>query len=371
MCSATAPLEGEAETVATHIVAGGVARPRVTRNQGPALMRKLKAHRPAESIPNPTGQGLVQTNAEIVEGYLRTMSPEGGCTVDRSSGEVRIAASFCPGPLGGLLQGGRSGYRIGHTIGSIGGRIPILGPLLGGIGALIGGIIGGVGGLFGANISQAASSQTPTSSQCLCDFVHSGGETTIEITDRERPAGAATWVRVPSPNSQKEWGSATMSGRLDVNPPWLILAHELCGHAWLDRHTPRGEGEEGRREDEAPMVSRDQQSGRLEVAEREGPDGPMRQPRAGQFLRHGRSVERENLVRAEHGLEARGYRLRDPYCGESFSRDRGVPNAPNNWQETQDPSGARTFLEQCEFLRSQLPESRRRHYRIDEPIPES
>ena len=162
-----------------------------------------------------------------------------------------------------------------------------------------------------------------------------------------------------------------MSGRLDVNPPWLILAHELCGHAWLDRHTSGGEGEEGRREDEAPMVSRDRQSGRLQVAEREGPDGPLRQPRAGQFLRHGRSVERENLMRAEHGLEARGYRLRDPYCGESFSRDRGVPNTPINWQETQDPSSARTFLEQCEFLRSQLPESRRRHYRIDERIPES
>jgi hypothetical protein len=371
VASASSAMEEEAEAVAGRIAAGGLAPPLVNRNRAPALMRKLKAHRPAEPIPNTTGQGPVQTNAEAVESYLRTLAPQGDCTVDRSSGEVRLATGFCPGVLGGLLQGARSGYRIGHTIGSVGGRIPLFGPIFGAIGGAIGGLIGAVGGLFGANISRAASSQRPAGSQCICDFVHSRGETTtIEVTDQERPAGAATWVRVPSPNSQTEWGTTTMSGRLEVNPPWLILAHELCGHAWLDRHTRGGEGEEGRPEDQAPLVSRDPQTGALQVAEREGPDGPWRQPSAGQFLRHGRSVERENVIRAEHGLEARGYRLRDPYCGESFARARGAPNQVN-WQETRDPFSARTFLEQCEFLRSQLPESRLRRYEIYERIPES
>ncbi len=359
--------ETEAERIADQIASGQSTTP-LARQPGSRLMRKLRIDRPAEMLPNPTGQWLRQTNAETVEGYLRRISPSGGVTVDRTSGEVSMTTGYCPGILGGLLQGARSGYRIGYNIGSIGGNVPVLGPIFGLVGGFIGAIGGAIAGLFGATSpSPAAASATPTGSTCLCDFVNSGPETTIQLNDQERPAGAATLVKVPSPNSRKEWGSATIGGRLESEEPWLILAHELCGHAWLDIHE-HGD-EEGRREDRAPLVSRNPQTGQIEISEPEqGFEGPMRQARASQHLRHGRTVERENLIRAEHGLEARGYRLRDPYCGESFWRERGIPNPPIHWQETGE-SDIRTYLEQCEFLRSQLPESRNRKYRIDESIP--
>lgn len=364
------PEEQRADAIAGRVMSGarGAA---IDRGAPPALRRRLVVENPGEMIPNPTGSGQEQTNAETAEGYLQRLAPEGDVSVDRTSGEVDMRTGFCPGVVGGLVRGGEAGYRIGHTIGSAGGNIPLFGEIFGAIGALIGGLIGFFGGLFGADISQAASSDRPAGSTCVCDFVHGGEQTVIEINDDERPVGAAARVRVPSPNNRLRTGAATQSGRLEITEPWLIVAHELCGHAWLAIHG--GDYEEGRPEDRAPLVGRDR-AGQPRISEPEGtPDdpfgGPMRQPRAGQYLRHGRTVERENRIRAEHGLEARGFRLRDPYCGESFTQERGVANAPRRWQEDRG-SDVRTFLEQCEFLRSQLPESRRRRYRIDEQIPE-
>ncbi|WP_298734426.1 DUF4157 domain-containing protein [uncultured Chitinophaga sp.] len=119
------------------------------------------------------------------------------------------------------------------------------------------------------------------------------------------------------------------------------------------------------RQNRAPFVGRDAQ-GQLEI--QEGDPSARRRPAAGQYLRHGATVERENQIRAEHNIPARGYRLRDPYCGESYYRDRAAP-ATMHWQDAQDNSGD-TYLQHCEYLRSQLPENRNGRYRIDELIPE-
>lgn len=364
--SPASPAEREAEEAAKRVVLGHAVSMRVKPEA--MVHRRMRVVRPRDPIPTQSPEGQrTPTNAESVEGYLRTLSPEGSLAVNRSTGDVTTATAFCPGVLGGAAEGGRAGYRIGHGIGSAGGNIPLFGPIFGAIGAVIGGLVGGIAGLFGARMSRAASSRTPVSATCLCEFVHSSRETLIELEDQESPLGSAQLVRVPSPNATKRWGSASTTGALRFNEPWLILAHELCGHAWRQIHA-RGEREEGPREELAPGVGRNPVTGQLEIQEREGGfEGPTRQPRASHYLRHGRTVDRENLIRAEHGIEPRGYRLRDPYCGESFWQQRGDPTGPLNWQR--QSTDDHTYLEQCEHLRSLLPESRRRRYRIDERIP--
>lgn len=101
-------------------------------------------------------------------------------------------------------------------------------------------------------------------------------------------------MTAPSPNSPRLWGSGTASGKaLDVDP-WLVLGHELCGHAWLgnagrhslDETAPRGEGG------------------------------------------HQETVARENALRQEHGVEARA-KFKEPNCGESYWRDKSAPAAVN------------------------------------------
>jgi Domain of unknown function (DUF4157) len=352
------PGEREAERMANAVINGDQPAG-ANRGTGPRLMRKLKVDKPGAMIPDPTGQGLKQTNAATVEGYLRKLAEGSGASVDPSSGKVSLSTAYCPGFLGGLVAGAKFGYGIFKGI-------PLLGPVLGGVGALVGGLIGGIAGLFGSKKpSAAASSSTPTGSTCLCDMAGAGTMWTIAINDTETPATLNDKsVRVPSPNSQKIWGSALMSGRQENDEPWLVLGHELCGHAWLE------------------------QKGIAETKEEEEHHGEayIEEPKtAASPFRHERSVERENLIRKEHGLDPRGYRLKDPFCGESFWRDRGMPNGPVHWQEKghtpdgQDKPGSGaegqqknqvpTYLQECAELRSQLPENKDGKYTIDKPIP--
>jgi hypothetical protein len=361
--SPNTPQEHEAERAAHSIAFRERLHPSSATR--PMLVRKLMVDQPGNNIPNPQGNGLVQTHAEAIEQYLRTLSAAGHPTVNRTTGQVTMDREFCQkrglgGRFGrGLKAGFMKGGRIGAYFLGVG-AIP---------GAILGALIGGIAGMFGAD-SQAEEAGTKTSSTCLCDFVTSDLVTKIEINDQVTPAGGATLVRIPSPNSPKQWGAATMGGQLQNEPPWLILGHELCGHAWLEIHRPgtdEGPGEVERN------YSQNTQTGEISLAG-DYATGQVTPPRAGQYLRHGKTVERENLIRAEHGLPARGYRLRDPYCGESFWQDRGVPNSPLHWQADNN-SGVggslfNTYLDECKFLRDQLPESRRRTYRIDEAIPE-
>jgi hypothetical protein len=304
-------------------------------------MRRLRVDRPGELIPNPTGLGLRQTNAETIEGYLQQLSPSGDVRVNRAAGGVSTSPDFCRsrGFLGRLWRGLESGFLTGGRIGAYAlgiGAIP---------GALIGALIGGIAGIFGAD-AQAEETSTPTGSTCICDFINAASTWSIRIDDSDTPLTGDDFVRVQSPNSPRIFGAATVSGRLENVEPWLALGHELCGHAWLDLRRER--------EQDVP----------------------------GEHTRHRRTVERENLLRREHGLEARGFRLKDPFCGESFSRSRETPAGPVEFQRYYDERTRqflrgqgrnaetdRTYLDECQQMREQYLGDDARRFRVDQRIP--
>lgn len=339
------PEEKEAERIAERF--GGPVR---SGTMPPRLRRALQVARPAELIPTPSPSGPTPTNGEAVEQYLRTMAPQASVAVDRSTGRVSANEDFCRTRGQRFLhqfgRGALTGARIGaYALGV--GALP---------GLIIGGLIGAVMGIVDAAsgpASQAAASSTPTGSTCLCDFVTGGNLWTIEVNDSQHPRTGSPELRiiqVPSPNSQRIWGAATVSGRLQNMEPWLVLSHELCGHAWLI------ENKKGRDDEEGTVTGED--------------------------ARHHRSVERENLIRREHGLEARGFRLKDPYCGESFSRERANPTDPAKFdfvvpEEQREmvrrgphPAFAdQTYLDDCQQLREQHLGERARRYRVEERIP--
>jgi hypothetical protein len=102
----------------------------------------------------------------------------------------------------------------------------------------------------------------------------------------------------------------------------------------------------------------------------------------GEDLRHHATVERENLIRQEHGLEPRGFRLKDPYCGQSFVRDRKAPDAPPQWlhsYHTKDQDVLRsagkqkeadkTDLDECQEMREQYLGAQAKKYTVDQRIP--
>jgi hypothetical protein len=353
------PSEYEADRMA-HQAAGGDRSAPVSKSAGPQLMRKLKVDKPGEMIPNPSGQGVKETNAQAVEDYLNKLAEGSGAKVNQSTGMVSVSTAYCQGFLGGLVAGAKGGFGIFKGI-------SVLNVLLGVPAAIGGALIGGIAGLFGSEkFSAAGSSSTPTGSTCICDFIDDGKIWTIALNDKATPATLnGRKVQVPSPNSPKTWGSALMSGRLDNEEPWLILGHELCGHAWLELKGKEETAEEERHKGEG-----------FHLVEPKTASSP---------LRHEHTVERENLIRKEHGLDPRGYRLRDPYCGESFWRERGVPEGPVHWQEMSHPdagaeSGADagadkkkaeipTYLMECAKLRSELPENKDGKYPVDKAIP--
>jgi hypothetical protein len=82
-----------------------------------------------------------------------------------------------------------------------------------------------------------------------------------------------------------KFGAATAGGAKTIVENYLVLGHELCGHAWLD--------EKGLPDDNATR----------------GKGG------------HQEAVGRENELRSEHGVDLRG-KFKDPFCGESFSQDK-------------------------------------------------
>ncbi len=370
--------EREADRMAETVTAGGRAAGASPDNRA-RLARKLKADKPKSMIPDPGGKGVKQTNAETVEQYLKELAPGSGVQVDRGTGVVSLATAYCPGLAGGVAQGARGGFRIGHMIGSVGGHVPVLGFLTGLVGGAIGAIVGGIAGLFGSEkFSAAGASSTPTSSTCLCDMVDNSHWWTIEINDDDHPRTMSEndprdpmkirslpggRVRVPSPNSPKLWGAATMGGKLENDPPWLVLAHELCGHAWLQEKGREDKGEgQGKI---VPGVVRGP-DGKLTVTSPELLTGNTPAPH-GDF----EPIQRENLIRQEHHMALRGFRVRDPFCGESFSRDVAKPQGQIEFTEGASKGSSEvTFMEKCEAFRAALPENKDGKYRIDQQIPE-
>ncbi|MEO8576989.1 MAG: DUF4157 domain-containing protein [Gemmatimonadales bacterium] len=269
------PAEAEADRAAKQIMHGrsGV---KVSADAAPSLHRKVNVHKPKNSIPNPTGKGLAQTNAETIESYLQTLCSGGSVSVNKGTGSVSIAAGFCPKPM---AKG-------------------VAGPVA---------------------PAPAHSSKEPVGCNCLCDMVDSANDFTIVVDDADWPHTSGRVVTTPSPNSPKLWGAATASGKTTSIDPWLVLGHELCGHAWL--------GEKGLPDDNATR----------------GEGG------------HQETVSRENELRGEHGIEARG-NFKEPYCGESFWRDKAGPG-PIEWSSS---------MKKCEAWRIKTYGGK---YKISDKIP--
>ncbi len=263
-----------------------------------AVQRKLVVEDPKSNIPNPGGKGAVQTNAKTIENYLKTLCPEGGASVkvDPGSGAVGIDKTFCS-PVA-LPKG-------------------VAGP---------------------SSPAPATTSKFKTGCSCICDFTASVHDWKIEVDDADWPhtdfdddpgsekpgVGTGGKVTAPSPNSPKLWGAATAGGAtLDIDP-WLVLGHELCGHAWLG---DRGE---------------------------HGPDMTPLRGEGG----HQKTVERENLLRAEQGIDLRGT-FKDPYCGESYWRDKAAPGKVH-WS---------SFLSVCEAWRKDYNKKNGTKYKISDKIP--
>lgn len=289
----------------THVIQQGGGHPHPisslsnTFKQAPALavQRSIRVTSPTAKIDKPGGKGLDQTNARTIEDYLASLCGTGKVGVNNGTGAVSIDKSFCTQPS---LPAGVSGP---------------------------------------AAPSRAQASATATGCGCLCDLVSSSHDWRIQVDDKNwphtdfddpsaavgtTPGGTGGQVTAPSPNSSKLWGAGTVSGKeLDIDP-WLVLGHELCGHAWMgdtgghaaDIASPRGEGG------------------------------------------HQETVKRENLIRKEHGIEARGG-FKDPNCGESYFRDKAAPGKVN-WS---------SFRAQCENWRKAYNKAHGTKYKITDQIP--
>jgi hypothetical protein len=292
--------ESEAEAAAGRVEAANCGSS-LRSQPGASLRRKLKVHKPTDKIPTPGGKGVVQTNAETVKNYLANLCAGGSPTVDPTTGEIDIAKSFC---TEGFLA------KLGVAPGPP---------------------------------TPAAQSylKTATGCGCICDIVQSANEWKIQVDDTKWPhtdfaddaaakgtsgklGGSGGVVTAPSPNSTKAWGAATASGKeLDIDP-WLVLGHELCGHAWLgntgsagpDETSPRGEGG------------------------------------------HQETVARENQLRKEHGIELRGT-FKQPNCGESYWRDKGAPGKVN-WSD---------FRKVCQAWRADYNKKNKTTFKITDTIP--
>ncbi len=271
------PAELEADRAADRIMKGESGA-MVSAQPGRALHRKVNVDNPKDLIANPTGKGLVQTNAQTVEGYLQTLCSGGSVAVDGSTGDVKMDASFCTQP----------GFQIGHEV------LPA-GPV------------------------PASVSKEPTGCGCICDMVGSANDYTIVVDDKDWPHTSGRVVTTPSPNSSKLWGAASVSGKAMTIDPWLVLGHEFCGHAWL--------------------------------AEQGLPDNNATRGKGG----HQETVGRENELRKEHGIEARGS-FKDPFCGESFWQDKAGPG-PVQWS---------SYMKTCEAWRMK---TYGKKYKISDKIP--
>jgi len=285
--------EQQADDNARLVTTGAVAPP---TSHGRSLQRKLHVQNPNAPIKNPGGKGLKQTNAVTVQNYLNELCRGGAVKVAGGTGEVQIRSSFCsPAAL----------------------PPDFIGPLA----------------------PSAKDSSTPVGCGCICDLVASKNTWNILVDDDswphtvandhdasvgKKPGGTGGTVTTPSPNSEKLWGAATASGKeLDIDP-WLVLGHEMCGHAWMMNTGSHAADEAAKR----------------------GEGG------------HQETVKRENELRAEHGIDLRGT-FKDPNCGESYWRDKSAPGTVN-WS---------SYHSVCEQWRKQYNAAHGTNYKITDKIP--
>jgi outer membrane protein OmpA-like peptidoglycan-associated protein len=134
---------------------------------------------------------------------------------------------------------------------------------------------------------------TPEACGCICDLVGIGDTWTINVDDADWPHTDrfAKTVTAHSPYSGVTFGSWAKGPptHRSSESGWLVLGHEMCGHARLFAHGTH-------------------------------PTGPP--DTAGGRPSHNMTVGIENKIAAEHGIppaELRGL-FADPHHGESFAR---------------------------------------------------
>lgn len=280
----------------THVVqqtgGSGAAGDSVARRSDERVMRTLSVENPSQAVPGAFPGGVYQTNRETVQNHLDRLCP--GYAAVEGSGDVTIDEDLC--------------LELDFAAASL---IPR---------------------------PEVAGTQTPAGCGCVCDVVHSsndweiqthlGGPTTGFYSTAgaygTEPGGTGGIIKIPSPNAETVYGAVTESGERLPAEPWLLFAHELCGHAWL---ADRG---------------------------REPNRNPPRWGRGGGG--HEATVERENQIRREHGIPERGD-YRDPYCGESYS----VENGSYDW----------SHIGKCMNWRQEYNRRHGTNYDITDDMPES
>lgn len=129
------------------------------------------------------------------------------------------------------------------------------------------------------------------SCECLCEMHALADTWTIDVNDNDWPHtdDATKTVTVHSPFSGVQFGAWTVSSSRREEPNWLVLGHELCGHAKL-------------------------------LARGTHPTGPA--PRHGGRPSHDVTVKIENKIAKEHGIPTSDLRglFADPHHGESFAK---------------------------------------------------
>jgi outer membrane protein OmpA-like peptidoglycan-associated protein len=227
-----------------HTMQQGAARGRVAAGvtaAPPMIQRRLLVQNPTGA---PAGAPPGVTNEQIVDGYVRTLCPDFGA---RGGRVVPTSFARC-----------------------------LISPL----------------------------SATPESCSCLCEMhflvdpaTLAAVDWTIAVDDRAWPHtdDATRTVTVHSPHSGLEFGAWTAGSpagppsHRSVLPNWLVLGHELCGHARL-------------------------------FARGTHPTGPA--PTHGGRPSHDVTVQIQNTLATEHGIPASELRglFADPHHGESFAK---------------------------------------------------
>jgi hypothetical protein len=176
-------------------------------------------------------------------------------------------------------------------------------------------------------LTKAEQSKTKVGCTCICDISKSNhlvriiidddvaGTTLADGIDAEKPGvGTGSTVTVPSPDAPKTV-LPTKSGKQVATDPVVVLGHELCGHAFFNM---RGEA---------------------------GKDHNAQRGRGG----HQATVERENLIRDEQGVEKRAL-FREPFCGEAEGS---------------------SSLKECEIWREEYNKLNGTNFQIKDTIPEN
>jgi len=259
------------------------------------ISRKLSVENPDGMIPNPTGSGVSQTNGQTLFDYINELCPDTDWMIQDGRIEL-LDTNFCF-PSEAQEDGSFK--------------------------------------------SPSQLSAHPVSCECLCETsMDPLDNIIIRINDYEEGTGSTndnaggTIINVPSPNA-KESKVMGASGTMVDSPPFIILAHELCGHHLLNRHG----------NDDENMLN-DKRGG------------------------HDPTINRENEIRSEHGIDQRGT-FRDPCCGLG-------DNSPEGMEGTTHPCGKkfeegltkhRRYAYECKHWRDEYNRLNGTSFAVEDAIP--